>query len=97
MARQSDRLFYALLGASLIPVGAMVFALARAAHDIRAALADAPAPVTGLCRQAVIYTVDPFVHVVYVAFGDAAVVALALGITAGVATHLRTRRVLREH
>jgi Zn-dependent protease with chaperone function len=97
VARQSDRLFYALLGASLIPVGAMVFALARAAHDVRAALADAPAPVTGLCRQAVIYTVDPFAHVAYVAFGAAALVALTLGTIAGIATHLRTRRVLREH
>lgn len=97
VARRSDRLFYALLGASLIPVGAMVFALARAAHDVRAALAGAPAPVAGLCRQAIIYTVDPFAHVAYVAFGAAAVVALALGITGGIATHLRTRRVLREH
>ncbi len=97
MRHQSDRLFYALVGASLIPMGAIVFALARAAQDIRAALTGAPSPISGLCRQAVVYTLDPFAHVADVGFAAAAVIAITLGMVAGLATHFRTRRALRGH
>ncbi len=75
---RSDRYFVAMLAAGLIPVAATVFALTRAAHDIGMAVGDAPAPVAGLCRQAVVYTLDPFAHATYAAFALAAVVAVGV-------------------
>lgn len=86
-----------VLGASLVPVGAIAFALTQGVHDIRLALAGAPAPVGGICRQAIVYSLDPFAHAAYTGFAAAAVIAVTLGIAAGVATHLRTRRVLRGY
>lgn len=97
MGRQSDRPFYVLLGASLIPIGAIAFALARTAHDIGVAFAAAPAPVSGLCGQAAVYTLDPFAHVASFGFAAVAVIALVLGTVAGAATDLRTRRALQGH
>ncbi len=97
MMRPSDRLFLAVASASLLPAGAIAFALVRGTQDVRVALVSAPAPVAGLCRQAVVYTLDPFAHVAYFGFAAAALVAVALGTATGLATHLRTRSVLRGH
>ena len=95
--RQSDRLFYALVGAALLPSAGIAFALVGATHEMRAAIGDVSAPAGGLCRQAIIYTLDPLVHVAYGGFAAIAAIAGALGAIAGVSTHFQTRRVLRDH
>ena len=95
--RTSDRWFWTMLAIALAPVAAVAFALTRAAQDIGIAASDAPAPVAGFCRQTVVYTLDPFAHAAYGMFAAAAIVALSLGVAAGVASHLRTRRALRGY
>lgn len=94
MKLSADRLFLHLLIVAAVPVAALVFALTRAAHDIQVLLANAPSPVAGFCREAVAYSLNPLAHASYVGFAGLALVSGALGLVAGVNTHMRTRRRL---
>ena len=73
----------------MLPFGAVAFGLARAAHELGAALADAPSPMSGLCGQELISGIDPAAHVASVALAVAAAMVLVLGVVAAVATQCR--------
>ena len=88
----SDRAFFWLLTAAALPAGAVAFALSRATHDIQLALADGPAPVAGLCRDALSYTLSPLAHVSYIGFGTLAVASTGLGLLSLLVSIYRTRR-----
>ena len=93
----SNRWFWTILAIALVPIGGVAFALARAAHDIRLALAEAPAPVAGVCRQTIVYTLDPLAHVTYVVFAAVAVLAIVLGVSGAASSHAGARRALRTY
>jgi Zn-dependent protease with chaperone function len=94
MKASADVLFLKLLVVAAVPVGALIFALSRATHDLQAVLAGAPSPVAGLCQDAVAYSLSPVAHASYVGFAGLAVLSSTLGFIAGITTHMRTRRRL---
>lgn len=97
MKSTADALFLKLLMIAAIPAAAVLFALTRATHDLKAILSDGPSPVAGLCRDAVAYTLNPLAHVSYAGFAALAVLSGSLGLIAAVMTHMRTRgRLQRE-
>jgi Zn-dependent protease with chaperone function len=93
---KSDRALFWLLLATALPAGAVVFALTRAAHDLRVILAAAPEPIAGLCREAVSYTISPLAHASYVGFGTLAAVSTGLGGASLALSYCRTRRRLKR-
>jgi len=95
MKSSSDRAFLLLVATALVPLGAIAFGVARAAHEVPAVLSDGPSPIIGLCRQAVVYTVAALAHVSYFGFGTLAAVSIALGALAAVSAHTRAGRRLR--
>lgn len=95
MKPSSDRAFVLLLAAGLAPLAAIAIGVARAFHDVPAALASGPSPIIGLCRQAVVYTVTPLTNVSYAGFALLAAVSIAFGAFAAASAHARARRHLR--
>lgn len=96
MKASADVLFLNLLIVAAVPLGALIFALSRATHDLQAVLAAAPSPVAGLCQDAVAYSLSPVAHASYVGFAGLAVLSSTLGVIAGITMHMRTRRRLKN-
>lgn len=94
MRPTADSFFLRLLVAAAIPLGAVVFALTRAAHDLEAVLSKGPTPVAGLCRETIAYSLSPLAHASYGGFAAIALLSASLGLFAAVTTHARTRRRL---